>query len=156
MSLSTLVKSTIINGANSIAVAVREGVIYRIQPVEVMREIKIHNLQANRTKAINLSGFLHQDYKIVGVTVDFEDDDNDKLPDGNRNPENLYCTCYVRIFSQNKASENLVLGLSSYPPYINKLYINHNDTWQIKVTKDVKKITFRCVPVLIDEAVNIA
>ena len=156
MSLSKLVKSTIVNGASTLAVAMMEGIVYRLEPIEVMKEIKVHDLKANKTKVINLGGFLHRDYKIVGVTVDFEEDDNDNLPDGNRNPQNLYCNCYVRIFSMNKASENIVLTLSAYPPYVNKLYINHNDTWQIKVTKNVKKITFRCVPVIIDESVNIA
>ena len=154
MSLSTLVRSTIINGANSIAVAVRNGIVYRLQPIETMKEIVFHNFEANVPRIFNLNDELTEDYKIVGVTVDFPDDDDKELSTGNSRPQNYATTAYVRIVNKNKASENLTLTLNSYPMYINKLYINHNDVWKIKMSKRVNKITFRCVPVLIEQRTN--
>ena len=156
MSLSILNKSVILNGANSLAVAAKEGIIYRLQPVETMTEIKFHNFEKDKTKTIQLASFLNEDYKIVGVTVDFKSDDYEQLPDGNDNPSLPSCRAHVRVFSQDKATENLLFWLSSYPSYVNTLYINHNDTWDIKLSEDVNKITFRCVPVIIDNSINIA
>lgn len=154
MSLSTLVRSTIINGTNTIAVAIRNGIVYRLQPIETMKEIVFHNFEANKPRIFNLSEELTEDYQIVGVTVDFPDDDNEELPEGDQRPLNYIAGAYVRIVSKNKAVENLALNLTSYPTYINKLYINHNDVWKIKINRAVNKITFRCVPVIIDKRVN--
>ena len=156
MSLSTLVKSTIISGANTVAVALRQNIVHRLQPIEVMKEIRFHDFKKDETKIINLNNELTEDYKIVGVSVDFWGDDNEAVNASLQNSRGDYATCYVRIISKNKASENIILNLSSYPPYVNALYINHNDVWKIKITKDIKKITFRCVPVILDEAKNFA
>ena len=152
MTLSTLVKSTILNGTNALAVALRQNIVHRLQPIEVMKPISFYDFKKNETKAINLSDELTEDYKIVGITVDFWGDDDTTLEEELPNKLSDKARAYVRIIHKNKATENIVFGLSSYPPYLNALYINHNDIWKVKTDRDVKKITFRCVPVIIEKA----
>lgn len=155
MNRLALVKSTIINGANTIAVAMANNIVYRLQPIEVMKEIKINNFEANKIKTIFLSDYLSGNYKIVGVTVDFPTDDNENFTTNTRNLRDLSAFCFVRIFNRSKSTENIVLNLTPYPPLLNTLYINHEDTWKIVVNRDITKITFRCVPALIETPVNI-
>lgn len=152
--LSTLVKSTIINGANTLAVALRENIVYRLQPVEVMIPVVFHNFKKDETKIIHLSDELSEDYKIVGITVDFPSDDDEAIDAELGNSGRDYVRTDVRIINKNKASENLTFYLNNYPPITNSLYINHNDIWKIKTNQDITKITFRCVPAIIENTIN--
>ena len=63
MTLSSLIKSTIINGANTLAVAIKEGIVYRLQPVEEITPIVFENFLKNRVKDISLDSVIDQDYK---------------------------------------------------------------------------------------------
>ena len=150
MSISSLVKSTIINGASTLSVAVQNGIIYRLQPVEEMQPIVLEGFVKNRPKTFFLSNVLDQDYKIVGVTADLPDDDDENDDKLDENKVDKSVTTHIRIIKRDRAEENITLSVSSYMRYMNPLYINHNDTWKIKAVEDINKITFRCVPAIIN------
>lgn len=150
MSISSLVKSTIINGANSLSVAVKDGIVYRLQPVEEMQPIIMENFEKNKAKIFTLSNVLDQDYKIIGVTADLPEDDDESDDKLDEDKVKHSVTTHVRIIKRDKAVENLTLSVSSYMRYLNPLYINHNDVWKIKAEGNINKITFRCIPAIIN------
>ena len=152
MSISSLVKSTIINGANSLSVAVKNGIIYRLQPVEEMQPIILENFEKDKSRIFVLSNVLDQDYKIVGVTADLPEDDNESENKLDENKVDKSVSTHIRIIKRDKAVENITLSISSYMRYMNPLYIDHNDVWKIKTKEDVNKITLRCVPAIINTA----
>ena len=150
MSISSLIKSTIINGANSLSVAVKEGIIYRLQPVEEMQPIIFESFEKDRAKIFVLSDVLDQDYKIAGITVDVPEDDTESDTELATNGRADTVNAYIRIVKRNKEAENIYLSITSYPMYVNPLYIDHNDVWKVKLDRNVNRITFRCVPAIIN------
>lgn len=155
MSRSTITPGIILNGQNSVAVARENDSVFRIQPLEVITEIKVNNFERNNVKEIVLSSFLEKDYTIIGVSADFVDDDDDLLEDGNRNPETLVAVVNLDVIGLDGSARKLAFWLNSYPSYVNRLFLNHNDTLRFKVSRALNSILFYCAPVILEKPINI-
>lgn len=154
MTLSSIKKGLILNGSDSVAVARIDDAVYRLEPITEITPISITDLKAGVPAIIQLGTELSHDYRIIGVTVDIPEDNEEDIKEGTNRESNIYVRTEIRIVSQNKAVENLVLNLSSYPAYINPMFINHNDVWKVKAYRDVDKITFRCVPIIMNKPIT--
>ena len=56
---SNLKRDVILNGTNSLAVAKENGIIYRVEPIPIIQEIKLCNIQKNKTKIFKLDDHLN-------------------------------------------------------------------------------------------------
>ena len=154
MTLSSLVKSTIINGANTLAVAAREGIVYRLQPVETVTEITFNNFTANEAKIFNLSESLRQDYKVIGLNVDLTFDDDEYFDDLKNNPRSESYSLNLRTFKGDKARSNYFLNGNSYAKELASFYLRLDDTLNIRLNKNVNSVTFYCIPIIFDEKIS--
>ena len=153
MNEGSLKKELILNGTNSVATLKEDGAIFRIDGMKIIQEINFYNLEKNKTKIIKLDDRLTKDYEILGITADIPDDDGDASKAADKAGEQSTVRLGIRIFSGIKATENLKLGLTPYPFYTNKLFLNHRDTWHIKSDKTVNRITFKCAPVYMEQPI---
>lgn len=149
----SLKKDVILNGTNSLAVAKENGIIYRVEPVPIIQEIRLYNIEKNKTKIFKLNDHLTKDYEILGIVADIPEDDGDAdvaTKDTGSQPTVLLS---LRIFQGKKAVDNIQLRFNSYPYYTNKLFINHRDVWHVKSDREVKRITFMCRPVFMEQSI---
>ena len=146
-------KDLILNGSNSIAAFKEDGAIYRVNPIPIIQEVSLYNLVKNKTKIFRLGDRLTRDYEILGITADIPDDDeNESTPDDDAG-EQPKVRVGIRLYSGVKSTRNIKLELTSYPFYINKLFINHRDTWHMKTDRDVTSITFMCKPMYLEQPI---
>lgn len=149
----SLKKELILNGSSSVGTFKENGVIYRIEPFSIIQEINIYDLEKDRNKIVRLSDRLTRDYEIVGITADIPEDEIDvqkKASDPGHQPT---VELGVRIYSSQKAIENVKLRLTPYPFYTNKLFINHRDTWHIRANRKVDRITYKCKPIYLEQPI---
>ena len=144
-------KDLILTGSESIAAFKQNGAIYRVEPFPVIQEISLYALEANRTKIFKLDDRLTHDYEILGVTAEIpmtEAEMNGEVTDPGKF-KNVGLA--VRIYSGVKTTSEVEILLTPYPFYVNKLFINHRDTWHMKADRDVASITFMCKPIYLEQ-----
>lgn len=146
-------RDVILNGTNSLAVANEKGIIYRFEPIPIIQEINLHNIERNRTKIFKLNDHLTKDYEILGVVIDIPEDDGDVDEPANSPGQQTQVNLGIRIFQGKKAVDNVQLRLTSYPTYTNKLFINHRDTWHMRASRDIARITFKCRSVYMEQPI---
>ena len=146
-------RGLVLNGSESVATFRENGAVYRVADINVIQEVAIYGLFKGRNRIIKFEDKLTKDYEIVGITVDIPEDYASGQPQTNSPGTQPKVKVGIRIFSNASSIENVELELSPFPSYTNKLYINHRDTWHIKVDRDVTRITFKCVPVYMEQPV---
>lgn len=149
----SLKRDVILNGNNSIAVAKEEGIIYRVEPVPIIQEIRLYGLEGSKTKIFKLDDHLTKDYEILGIVADIPEDDGDAAQAAGSAGQQPTVNLGLRIFQGKKAVDNVQLRLTSYPFYTNKLFINHRDVWHMRAGRDVTRITFMCRSVYMEQPI---
>ena len=146
-------RDLILNGSNSIATFKESGATYRVEPVGVVQEISLFDFERNTTKIFKLDDRLTKDYEILGIVADIPNDDGDADEASRDAGSQPTVTVGIRVFQGKKAVNNVQLRFNSYPYYTNKLFINHRDTWHMKVDRDVTSITFMCKPIYLENPI---
>jgi hypothetical protein len=149
-------RTAILSGTDSIAAFTEGGLIYRVQPIPIIQEISIYNLEKDRNKIVRLDDMLSHDYEIIGVTADIPEDDTDaqkKFEDPGYQPT---VGLGIRVYSNAKAIQNISLQLTPFPSYANRLFINHRDTWHLKADRVVSRISFKCCPIYLEQPIAFA
>lgn len=149
----SLKRGLILNGTDSVATFRENGAVYRVADINTIQEITVYSLEKNKNKIVKLGDRLTKDYEILGITVDIPDDDINEQTQTKDPGSQAKVKVGIRIFSHSKAIENVELELTPFPSYTNKLYINHRDTWHIKTDRNVDRITFKCIPVYIEQPI---
>lgn len=149
-------KDLILNGSNSIATFKEDGAIYRVEPVGVIQEVSLYGLVKNKTKIFRLGERLTRDYEILGITADISYDDEGADSPDDKAGQQPKVKLGIRVYSGIKSINNIELGLTPYPFYTNKLFINHRDVWHIKADRDVTSITFMCKPIYLEQPIIFA
>lgn len=149
----SLKREVILNGTNSLAVAEENGIIYRVDPIPIIQEIRLYNIEKNRTKIFKLDDHLTKDYEILGIVADIPDDDGDVDKADDKAGQQPIVNLGLRIFQGKKAVDNVQLRLTSYPFYTNKLFINHRDVWHMKADRKITRITYMCRPVYMEQPI---
>lgn len=149
----SLKKDVILNGTNSLAVAEENGIIYRVNPIPVVQEIRLYNIEKNKTKIFKLNDHLTKDYEILGIVADIPEDDGDEDKVTSDTGRQATVNLGLRIFQGKKAVDNVQLKLTSYPFYTNKLFINHRDVWHMRADREITRITFMCRAVYMEQPI---
>lgn len=149
-------KDLILNGTNSIAAFREDGAIYRVEPFSVIQEVSLYNIEKNKTKIYRLDDRLTRDYEILGITAEIPDDEDYQTEATDKPGEQNTVKLGIRVYSSAKSTSNVKLELTSYPFYVNKLFLNHRDTWHLKADRDVTSITFMCKPVYLEQPIVFA
>ncbi len=95
---------------------------------------------------------------VVNFRADIKEDDDRELDDVNLNSNSArsYVKLRLHILEQGKVVEALESYITSYPSVlINPLVLPHDRDFQIKVNKDINKLTFFCEPVYLLPAIDI-
>ena len=150
MTISNLTKTTIINGASSLAVAQQEGIIYRLQPVEEVVPIAFEDLSNLQIKEFYLSEILTKDYKIVGIDHDVATDDTNDPSQTDSNSTKIVTDITIGIRRNNVLIRNIYLQIRDMPTFLSSFYLHHNDTWTIKSSAELKRLTLYGIPVIIN------
>ena len=156
MNNSALQKGLIINGTDSIAVARMEDAVYRLQPIPEMTQVMFEDFINDRPKVFNLSTELPHDYQVVGMVVDFTEDDYQSLGTGSSNQTTLSCRVEIRVFRNGKAVQSFYTTIGAYPAQPVSMLLQRGDTWEIKCHRTINKLTFDCVPVLINKPITLS
>ena len=146
-------RDIILSGSDSIAAFKENGQVYRVDPIPIVQEISIYNIEKDRNKIVKLGDLLTRDYEIIGITADIPDDETDvekKATDPGYQPA---VDLGVRVYSNAKAIQNVHLRLTAFPFYVNRLFINHRDTWHLKADRQVDRITYKCIPVYLEQPI---
>lgn len=153
MNEGSIKRDIILSGSESIAAFKENGQVYRVNPIPIVQEISIYNLEKDRNKVVRLDNLLTRDYEIVGITCDIPEDEVDvekKASDPGYQPK---VELGVRVYSNAKAIQNIQLQLTPYPFYTNKLFINHRDTWHLRADRQVDRITYKCIPIYLESPI---
>ncbi len=135
-----------------------DGLLHPVKPIAQLIPVSIYNLEADKTKEISLVKYTSFDLLVVNFRADIKEDDERELDDVNLNSNSArsYVKLRLHILEQGKVVEALESYITSYPSVlINPLVLPHDRDFQIKVNKDINKLTFFCEPVYLLPAIDI-
>ncbi len=135
-----------------------DGLLHPVKPIVQLIPVSIYNLEADKTKEISLAKYTSFDLLVVNFRADIKEDDERELDDVNLNSNSArsYVKLRLHILEQGKVVEALETYITSYPSVlINPLVLHHDKDFQIKVNKDINKLTFFCEPVYLLPAIDI-
>ena len=153
MNEGSIKRTLILSGADSIAAFEDNGAIYRLEPYAVVQEISLFNLVKDKTRIFRLSDRLTKDYEIVGITAEIPmtlEEQNGTVTDPGKFQT---VDTSIRLYSPQKTASEINILITPYPFYVNKLFINHRDTWHVKCNRDVQSVTFMCKPIYLEQPV---
>ncbi len=151
--MSSLTKSAIINGANTLAVAEQDGIYRSLQPVETMTEIVFSNLAANTTKRFKLSNLLKTNYRAIGFNYDVVSDDAESIPNSTSDPSIPFVTIHFKSFRNGKGTFLLRQQGGGNEPYVAHFYLLQAEELEIRSSVALNNITLECVPVIVEPAI---
>lgn len=156
MNISSLVKGLIQQGTSSIAVAKKDDVVYRIDPIPEVTEITFVGFTANETKTFNLNRHLAHDYQVVAISLVVTDDATFQGGRGEQQTTIPSSQMTLNILREDKVIDTRIAGIKTSFASTNQLVINHNDIWTIETDKDVDSITIRCTPLILNQPITLS
>lgn len=156
MNISSLVKGIIQQGTSSIAVAKKDDVVYRIDPIPEVTEITFAGFTANQTKTFDLNRYLAHDYQVLAIALVVADSVTAQQSEQQQQETVPSSVMTLKVLKDNKAVDIRIVGIKTAFVPTNQLVINHNDTWTIKTDKDVESITVRCTPIILNQPITLS
>lgn len=134
----------IINSGNTNFAGYKQGrVIYRAEPFKLRQPIIIANLKKNEVKTLDLSTQLQHDLLITGISADITSDDGKILQERSKDYDFTWVQTIIQTIDKttNQVIREIVLFISSYPPYVNELTLSPHYFYKVQVNHDVNNIT---------------
>lgn len=151
-----LTPSTSVYGNNSVRTFDINGLTHGAQPIDQLIPLSIYDLEKGKVKRFSMKSEINFDLQVVSFRADIKDDDGSVLQDGNRQPSSTYVQAIVNVLEQEKVSENLNFWFTSYPSGIsNHIVFDHAKDFEIRVNRDVNRLTFFCRPVYLLDSIDI-
>ena len=160
MSLNRLsLDSFIVNGESFRAFNL-DGIKHPVAPIEQLVPFSIYDLEAGKIKEFDLSKFTISDLMAMSFRADFQaDDDKPVVDDSIKNSdfrELQSARIILQIIEQERISERIDITISSYPSnFINPLILSHKQTYRIKVSHTLNRLTFFCKVIHLLPAIDI-
>lgn len=153
MKESILKPSVVQNGADSVAVVREKGIVHRVDPIPIIQEIKLYNIQKNKTKIFKLDDHLMKDYQVLGVLADIPTDDGDPSKETKNPGQQKTIQVGLRIFQGRKSVDNRQFFLGIFSISTTGLFINHRDVWHMKADDNITSITLMCKHVYMEQPI---
>ena len=160
MSLNSLsLDSFIVNGESFRAFNL-DGIKHPVAPIEQLVPFSIYDLEAGKVKEFDLSKFTISDLMAVSFRADFKVDDSSQITDGDFSKidlrETQRASIVLQIIEQGIVTERIDIGISSYPDsLINPLILSHKQTYRVKTSENINRLTFFCKLIHLLPAIDI-
>lgn len=148
--------STLVSGNSSVRTFDINGLTHGAQPIEQLIPLSIYDLEQGKVKRFSMKSEINFDLQVVSFRADIKDDDGSILQDGGRQTVITNVQAIVNVLEQEKVSENINFSFNSYPAGIaNHIVFDHTKDFEIRVNRDVNRLTFFCKPVYLLSGIDI-
>lgn len=125
-------------------------------PISELIPLNIYDLEAGKVKEFSIKSDIDFSLQVASFRADIKDDDGSILQDGTEQARYSYVQAIVNVLEQGRVDENINFFFTSYPSGVsNHIVFDHNKDFQIRVNKDVNRLTFFCKPIYLLDSIDV-